>query len=95
MNVMLDYHVTSHRPLCIHTKRHSYIPCSQRERNISVQCKIEVPRDVRNSKVYLAYRYIDDVFSINKPVFENYLDNVYPAELEIEDTTESITSAFT
>ena len=41
----------------------------------------------------LTYRYIDDVLSINDQEFENYLDQMYPAELEIKDTTESITSA--
>ena len=35
----------------------------------------------------LAYRYIDDVLSINSHEFE------YPAELETKDTTDSITSA--
>ena len=39
------------------------------------------------------YRYIDDVLSINNPGFENYLGQMYPAELEIKDTTESNTSA--
>ena len=39
------------------------------------------------------YRYIDDVLSINNPDFENYLGQMYPAELEIKDTTESNTSA--
>ena len=39
------------------------------------------------------YRYIDDVLSINNPEFENYLGQMYPAELEIKDTTESPTSA--
>ena len=39
------------------------------------------------------YRYIDDVLSINNPDFENYLGHMYPAELEIKDTTESNTSA--
>ena len=38
------------------------------------------------------YRYIDDVLSINNPDFENYLGQMYPAELEIKDTTESTTS---
>ena len=38
-------------------------------------------------------RYIDDVLSINNPDFENYLGQMYPAELEIKDTTESNTSA--
>ena len=37
--------------------------------------------------------YIDDVLSINNPDFENYLGHMYPAELEIKDTTESNTSA--
>ena len=39
------------------------------------------------------YRNIDDVLSINKPEFENYLDQMYPAELEMKDMTESNTSA--
>ena len=39
------------------------------------------------------YMYIDDVLSINNPDFENYLGQMYPAELEIKDTTESTTSA--
>ena len=37
--------------------------------------------------------YIDDVLSINNPEFENYLGQMYPAELEIMDTTESTTSS--
>ena len=39
----------------------------------------------------LIYRYIDDVLSINNHDFENYLGQMYPAELEIIDTTESNT----
>ena len=42
---------------------------------------------------YFTYRNIDDVLSINKPDFENYLGQLYPAELEIKDTAESITPA--
>ena len=45
------------------------------------------------SRFNLTYRYIDDVLSINNPEFENYLGEMYPAELEIKDTTESTTSA--
>ena len=41
----------------------------------------------------LPYRFIDDVLSINNPEFENYLGKIYAAELEIKDTTESITPA--
>ena len=46
------------------------------------------------SQFIFTYRYIDDVLSINNPDFENYLGQMYPAELEIKDTTESNTSAF-
>ena len=46
-----------------------------------------------SSRFNLTYRYIDDVLSINNPEFENYLGQMYPAELEIKDTTESTTSA--
>ena len=37
--------------------------------------------------------YIDDVLSINNQEFENNLGQMYSAELEIKDTTESTTSA--
>ena len=33
------------------------------------------------------YRYIDDVLPINNPDFENYLGQMYPAELAIKGTT--------
>ena len=45
------------------------------------------------SQFNFTYRYIDDVLSINNPDFENYLGQMYPAELEIKDTTGSNTSA--
>ena len=45
------------------------------------------------SRFNFTYRYIDDVLSINNPEFEHYLGQMYPAELEIKDTTESTTSA--
>ena len=44
------------------------------------------------SRFNLTYRYIDDVLKINNPEFENYLSQMYPAELEIKDSTENITS---
>ena len=43
------------------------------------------------SRFNFTNRYIDDVLSINNP--ENYLGQMYPAELEIKDITESTTSA--
>ena len=45
------------------------------------------------SQFNFTYRYIDDVLSINNPDFENYLGQMYPAELKIKDETESNTSA--
>ena len=45
------------------------------------------------SQFNFTYRYIDDVLSINNTDFENYLSQMYPAELEIKDTTECNTSA--
>ena len=47
--------------------------------SISLQSQLQVPRY--------------DVLSINNPEFENYLGHMYLAELEIKDTTESITSS--
>ena len=44
------------------------------------------------SRFNLTYR-IDDVLSKNNPEFENDLGQMFPAELEIKDTTEIITSA--
>ena len=41
------------------------------------------------SRLKFTYRYIDDVLSINNPDFENYLDQMYPVEIEFKDTTES------
>ena len=45
------------------------------------------------SRFNLTYRYTNDVLSINNPEFDNYLGQMYPAELEIKYTTESTTSA--
>ena len=65
----------------IHTKRISYSPL------------LSTGKKQLASRFDLTYRYIDDVLSINSPEFENYLGQMYPAELEIKDTTESTTSA--
>ncbi|KAK3095093.1 hypothetical protein FSP39_010192 [Pinctada imbricata] len=54
---------------------------------------------VSEGKRYLAsnfnftYRYIDDVLSINNPKFADYLSSIYPAELEVKETTETNNSA--
>ena len=38
------------------------------------------------------FRYIDDVLSLNNNKFSDYLHEIYPDELEIKDTTESLHS---
>ena len=38
---------------------------------------------------HFTYRYIDDVLSINNPKFGDYIDYIYPVELEIKDTTDA------
>ena len=38
---------------------------------------------------HFTYRYIDDVLSINNPKFGDYIDYIYPVELEIKDTTDT------
>ena len=73
-------------------------PASRRHLNVFVrsgfqQSLLSTGNKHLASRFNLTYRYIDDVLSINNPEFENYLSQMYPAELEIKDTTESTTSA--
>jgi hypothetical protein len=39
------------------------------------------------------FRYIDDVLSLNKSRLGDFVDRIYPIELEIKDTTDTDTSA--
>ena len=39
------------------------------------------------------FRYIDDVFSLNNSKFGDYVERIYPIELEIKDTTDTVKSA--
>ena len=57
-----------------------FAPCWEEIVSISVQ-------------LHKAYRYIDDVLTINNSDFENYLDQMDHADLEIKDTMESNTFA--
>ena len=43
---------------------------------------------------HFTYRYIDDVLSINNPKFGDYIDYIYPVELEIKDTTDAYHQAY-
>ena len=58
-----------------------------------IQSLLSTGKKLLASRFNLTYRYIDDVLSITNPAFENYLDQMYPTELEIKDTTDSTTSA--
>ena len=37
----------------------------------------------------LTFRYIDDVLSLNNYRFGDFVDRIYPIELEINDTTDT------
>ena len=39
------------------------------------------------------FRYIDDVLSLNHSKFGDYVERIYPIELEIKDTTDTVKSA--
>ena len=41
----------------------------------------------------LCFRYIDDVLSLNNSKFGDYVNVIYPKELEIKDTTDKPTRA--
>ena len=43
--------------------------------------------------IHLANRYIDGVLSLNNTTFAGYLVFIYPRELEIKETSETITSS--
>ena len=58
-----------------------------------IQSLLSTGKNQLASRFHLTYRYIDNVLSINNPELENYLGQMSPAELEIKDITESITSA--
>ena len=58
-----------------------------------------VQRLLKAEKKHLAqqsnftYRYIDDVLSLKNTKFAEYLEFMYPRELEIKETTETATSS--
>ena len=39
------------------------------------------------------FRYIDDVLSLNNSRFGDFVDSIYPIELEVKDTTDTDISA--
>ena len=69
-------------------------PSSRRHVSVLVQSLLSTGKKQLASRFNLTYRYVDNTLSINNPEFENYLGQMYPAELEIKDTTEGITSFY-
>jgi len=51
----------------------------------------------KNEKLALSFnvtfRYIDDILSLNNCKFGDFVDRIYPMELEIKDTTDTARSA--
>ena len=41
----------------------------------------------------VAFIYIDDVLSLNNSKFGDYVERIYPIELEMKDTTDTVKSA--
>ena len=48
---------------------------------------------LRKKDKKLALSYIDDVLSLNNSKFGDYVEHIYPIELEIKDTTDTVKSA--
>ena len=42
---------------------------------------------------HFTFRYIDDALSLNNSIFCDFVDRIYPIELEIKDTTDTYMSA--
>ena len=82
-----------------HSNGYALCPSSRRLLSVFIRSGIHTvfalngKETVSWSRFNLTYEYIDAVLSINNPECENYLGQMYPAELEFKNTTESITSA--
>ena len=50
-------------------------------------------RKIRSKQYPVTFRYIDDVLSLNNSKFGDYVERVYPIELAIKDTTDTVKSA--
>jgi hypothetical protein len=48
---------------------------------------------MRRQEIYMKYNYIDDVLSLNISRFGDFVNNIYPIELEITDTIDTDRSA--
>ena len=53
----------------------------------------QVKRKEDRSSFNFTFRYIDDVLSLNNCKFGDFVDRIYPIEIEIKETTDTIISA--
>ena len=56
--------------------------------------KLEKDKKIHEARAFnFAYRYIDDVLSINNSIFAEFLPLIYPPELKVKETTDTASSA--
>ena len=84
-------HVLINMDLDLEGKAHTYFVLTTDKRLFHTVFALNGKKELA-SRFILTNRYIDDLLSINSPEFENCSGQMYPAELEIKDTTESITT---
>ena len=49
----------------------------------------EFKKQKQKTSFNLTFRYVDDVLKLNNSKFNDYIDVIYPEELEIKDTTDA------
>jgi len=81
-----------------HTYRYKLCFSSRRLVSLFVWDRLHTRASKKNEKKLarsfnFTFRYIDDVLSLNNSMFGNFVDRIYPIELEIKDTTDTDRSA--
>ena len=75
-----------------HSNGYKLCPSSRRHLSVYeaefIQSLLSTGKKQLVSSFNLTYRYIDDELSINNQDFDNYMGQIYPAELEIKDHRE-------
>ena len=68
--------------LCLHSYETDFLQglLKKNERNLA-------------RSINITFRYIDNVLSLNNSRFRDFVDSIYPIELEIKDTTDTDRSA--
>ena len=60
---------------------------------ISLSCYTNWLKRILTETLNFTFRYIDDVLSLNNSRFVDFVDRIYPIQLEIKDTTVSARSS--